>query len=96
VIALGSRRHWRRPAAGRCGCSRDGSAYLNRLHHARGGLEAVGFKLMYGHPEVHAGVLLYLAAWRAWAIHLVRENLLDQVVTTAESAGRRITLFAFQ
>ena len=63
--------------------------YLNRLYATRPGVDAVGFKLMYGHPRVHPGVLASLTLRRARAIHLIRSNTLDQIVSreTAQARG---------
>jgi LPS sulfotransferase NodH len=63
-------------------------AYLNRLY-SKSEMDAVGFKLMYGHPRMHPGLLPYLALRRVRALHLVRTNLLDQVLSweTARARG---------
>jgi hypothetical protein len=63
-------------------------SYLRRVFAARAGIDAVGFKLMYGHPEVHRGLLPYLAARRTRVVHLVRENALEQVVSWETSVSR--------
>ena len=56
-------------------------AYLNRLFGSRSGVDAVGFKLMYGHPRVHRGLMPYLAVRRTRVVHLIRENTFDQLVS---------------
>ena len=63
-------------------------SYLRRLYGARPDIDAVGFKLMYRHPEVHRGLLPYLAARRTRVVHLVRENALEQVVSWETSVAR--------
>jgi LPS sulfotransferase NodH len=63
-------------------------AYLRRVFARRDGVGAAGFKLMYGHPEVHSGLLPYLGARRARVVHLVRENALEQVVSWETSVAR--------
>lgn len=62
--------------------------YLRRVFAARDGIGAAGFKLMYGHPEVHRGLLADLAVRRTRAVHLVRENALEQVVSWETSVAR--------
>lgn len=62
--------------------------YLRRVFAARDGVGAAGFKLMYGHPEVHRGLLADLAVRRTRAVHLVRENALEQVVSWETSVAR--------
>jgi LPS sulfotransferase NodH len=62
--------------------------YLRRVFARRDGIDAVGFKLMYGHPHVHPGLLAYLAARRTRAIHLVRENTLAQIVSRETAIAR--------
>lgn len=64
-------------------------AYLNRVFAHRPGVDAVGFKLMYGHPEVHPGLLPYLALRRVRAVQLVRANLLDQVLSWETAVARQ-------
>ncbi len=64
--------------------------YLNRLFAARPGIDAVGFKIMYGHPRVHAGLMPYLAVRRARVVHLVRANALDQVLSWETSVARSL------
>jgi LPS sulfotransferase NodH len=63
-------------------------AYLRRVLARRPGIDAVGFKVMYHHPEVHPGLMPYLALRRARAVHLIRENALEQVVSWETSIAR--------
>jgi LPS sulfotransferase NodH len=63
-------------------------AYLRRVFAPRDGVGAAGFKLMYGHPDVHTGVLAYLGARRARVVHLVRQNALEQLVSWETSVAR--------
>ncbi len=62
--------------------------YLRRVFARRDSIDAVGFKLMYGHPRVHPGLLAYLAARRTRAIHLVRKNTLAQIVSQEAAIAR--------
>jgi LPS sulfotransferase NodH len=55
--------------------------YLRRLYAGRPGLRAVGFKLMYKQARDNRGVFPYFAARRVRAVHLVRANLLEAVVS---------------
>jgi LPS sulfotransferase NodH len=45
------------------------------------GIRAAGFKIMYQQVAQHPGVLPYFAVRRVRAIHLVRANLLDAVIS---------------
>ena len=53
-------------------------AYLDGLYQRPG---AVGFKLMYSQLSQHPEILYYLARRRVRIIHLVRNNLLDILVS---------------
>ena len=63
-------------------------AYLNEIYLPEPGLDAVGFKLMYGQARRNAAVVAYLLARRVRIVHLVRSNLLD-IVVSRETAGAR-------
>ena len=58
-------------------------SYLNSLY---GGTETVGFKLMYSHVRMYPEVALYLISHRISAIHLIRRNVLDIVLSQAVRA----------
>jgi hypothetical protein len=65
-------------------------AFARRLYEARpGGVQAVGFKLMYNQAHAEAGLLAYLAFRRAKVVHLVRANGLDALISyrVAKAAG---------
>jgi len=64
--------------------------YLNRLFDRRSGVPAVGFKLMYLQASAHTGIVPYLAARRARAVHLVRANALDQIVSYEAALARNV------
>ena len=55
--------------------------YLRAVFRDRPGVRAAGFKLMYGQVRESPGVLQYLALRRVRAVHLVRANLLDAVIS---------------
>jgi hypothetical protein len=63
-------------------------AYLDEIYSPEPGLDAVGFKLMYGQARRNAAVIAYLIARRVRIVHLVRSNLLD-IVVSRETAGAR-------
>ena len=56
-------------------------AYLRSVYRERPGIGAVGFKLVYGQVAANPGLLQYFAVRRVRAIHLVRANLLDAVIS---------------
>jgi LPS sulfotransferase NodH len=56
-------------------------AYLRSVYRERPGVRAVGFKLVYGQVSANPGLLQYFAVRRVRAIHLVRANLLDAVIS---------------
>jgi hypothetical protein len=55
--------------------------YLRSVFRDRPGVRAAGFKLMYGQVRQSPGVLQFLALRRVRAVHLVRANLLDAVIS---------------
>ena len=56
-------------------------SYLRSVFRERPGTRAVGFKLIYGQVTANPGLLQYFAVRRVRAIHLVRANLLDAVIS---------------
>jgi LPS sulfotransferase NodH len=56
-------------------------AYLRAVYRDRPGIEAVGFKLIYGQARANPGLLHYFALRRVRAIHLIRANLLEAVIS---------------
>lgn len=64
--------------------------YLRRLFAPRAGIDAIGFKLMHRHVRAHPGLLPFLVVRRTRVINLVRENVLEQLVSwqTAVARGR--------
>jgi len=62
-------------------------SYLNGLYRRNG---IVGFRLMYSQLKKYPEILIYLTAKRLKIVHLVRENLLDLVISrkVAEKSGR--------
>jgi LPS sulfotransferase NodH len=67
------------------------AAYLRAVFRERAGIEAVGFKLMYGQARANPGLLPLFAVRRVRAVHLIRANLLDAVVSY--EAGRASGVF---
>lgn len=63
-------------------------AYLARVWAERDGVDAVGFKLMYGQDGAWPGALEELARRDGRAIHLVRDNQLDVIVSAEVAVGR--------
>jgi LPS sulfotransferase NodH len=63
--------------------------YLRRLYADRPGIRAIGFKLMYAQASAHTGLLPYFALRRVRAVHLIRANMLDAVISyrIAEATG---------
>lgn len=68
--------------------------YLDDLYGYRPETSAVGFKLMYGQLWKNPWLWAYLIARRVRVIHLVRDNLLD-VVVSKETAEARKSYHAF-
>jgi LPS sulfotransferase NodH len=62
--------------------------YLNAFYASRPGLEAIGCKLTYGQFRARPWLVAYLVLRRIRVVHLVRENLLD-VILSLESAEAR-------
>lgn len=58
--------------------------YLNQLYAPRNQVDAIGIKLMYDQIRHNPGVLPYIVAHRISLIHLIRENLLDIVISEAK------------
>jgi LPS sulfotransferase NodH len=56
-------------------------AYLRMVYRDRPGVRAAGFKLMYVQARANPGVLYFLSLRRVRAIHLIRANLLDAVIS---------------
>jgi LPS sulfotransferase NodH len=56
-------------------------AYLRAVYRLRPGVRAAGFKLQYVQARVNPGILPFFARRRVRAIHLVRANLLDAVIS---------------
>ena len=54
------------------------ASYLDGLYAPA---RTVGFKLMYGQLRRHPGVAIYLVTRRVHILHLIRQNLLDVVVS---------------
>lgn len=81
---------WSAWRAGRLAAEAPLERYLNQVFHPRPGVRAAGFKLMYGQAGALPELLPALAARGARAVHLVRENLLDVVVSHEAAAARGI------
>jgi LPS sulfotransferase NodH len=62
------------------------AGYLRAVFRGRPGIEAVGFKLMYGQARANPGLLPLFTIRRVRIVHLIRANLLDAVVSY--EAGR--------
>jgi LPS sulfotransferase NodH len=67
--------------------------YMSELYAPRDGIDAVGFKLMYGHVRSRPWLLPYMALRRVQVVHLIRRNTLD-VVLSRETARRRPSFHA--
>jgi LPS sulfotransferase NodH len=67
------------------------ASYLRALYRARPGIDAVGFKLVYGQARANPGLFPFFALRRVRAVHLIRANLLDAVVSY--EAGRASGVF---
>lgn len=55
--------------------------YLDELYGPREGVAATGFKLLYLQARAHPWLLAALAARRVLAVHLIRDNPLDIIVS---------------
>jgi LPS sulfotransferase NodH len=73
----------------RLGLLRKRIAYLNAVYD-RDDADCVGFKLVYKQATVNPGVLTYLALRRAKAVHLIRSNVLDSVISWETARARRL------
>ena len=62
--------------------------YLDEIYSPQAGLEAVGFKLMYGQARRNPAVIAHLLERRVRIVHLVRSNLLDIVVSRETARAR--------
>jgi LPS sulfotransferase NodH len=63
--------------------------YLNDVYHpGQKSPGAIGFKLMYNHVYRHPELVAYMMLHRVRVVHLVRENMLDTIVS-AEAASVR-------
>jgi LPS sulfotransferase NodH len=67
------------------------ATYLRAVFRERRGIEAVGFKLMYGQVRANFGLLPLFTVRRVRVVHLIRANLLDAVVSY--EAGRASGVF---
>lgn len=63
--------------------------YLDYLYEPRHKLRAIGFKLMYDEARPYPEVLAYMKLRRVRVLHLVRENLLDLVLSREAMTHRR-------
>jgi LPS sulfotransferase NodH len=62
--------------------------YLEELYSPRPDTEAIGIKLMYGQLKANPWLLAYLPLRRVRVVHLVRENLLDIVLSQRAAEAR--------
>jgi hypothetical protein len=67
------------------------AAYLTALFRERPGIDAIGFKLIYGQARANRGLLPLFSLRRVRVVHLVRANLLEAVVSY--EAGRASGIF---
>ncbi len=67
------------------------ATYLRRVFRERPGIDAVGFKLIYGQARANVGLLPLFSLRRVRVVHLVRANLLEAVVSY--EAGRASGVF---
>jgi LPS sulfotransferase NodH len=63
-------------------------AYLDRVYEPRGQAGAIGFKLMYGQFGAFPELADYMRSRGLAVIHLIRENLID-ILVSKETAVRR-------
>jgi hypothetical protein len=57
------------------------ATYLRAFFRERPGIDAIGFKLVYGQARANAGLLPLCSLRRTRVVHLVRANLLHSVVS---------------
>lgn len=62
--------------------------YLDKLYAKRDGIEAIGFKLMYGQAGAYGVIIDYLVSRKVSIIHLIRRNSLD-IILSKEAAAQR-------
>jgi len=79
-----------RPGGGRAARLRR-VAYLRLVYRGRPGVRAAGFKLMYAQVGRNPGLFQYFALRRVRAVHLVRANLLDAVISY--EVGKKTGIF---
>jgi len=63
--------------------------YLDYVYAPRRNLRAIGFKLMYDQVRPYPHVLAYLRWRNVRVLHLIRENLLDLVLSRKANAFRK-------
>jgi len=63
--------------------------YLDYLYEPRRDYEAIGFKLMYDQLRHYPELLIYLRVNRVRVLHLLRENLLDIVLSREAMHARQ-------
>lgn len=63
--------------------------YLDYVYEPRRNLRSIGFKLMYDQVRPYPEVLLYLRRRKVRVLHLIRENLLDLVLSRKANLFRK-------
>lgn len=63
--------------------------YLDYVYSPRRGLRAIGFKLMYDQARPYPHVFAYFRRHNVRVLHLVRENLLDLILSRKANAFRK-------
>jgi hypothetical protein len=63
--------------------------YLDYIYAPRRNLRVIGFKLMYDQVRPYPHVLAYLRSRNVRVVHLIRENLLDLVLSRKANAFRK-------